>query len=176
MKPFLLAITVLTLSGCGLAGDWSVRSQIKRYRGDGTIYTCSNTLSGGYSIDFARFDASKPFTATYTFSNVPQIYNHPYFYMRHGSYPKDEIPPDDVRARLTGKYEFTLRDQSGNVTHVEVPIAKAIWGSRGIYDLDKSELKLKKNTNYELQVSYSPGEVPPPLNEFYFVIDNCAYY
>ena len=74
------------------------------------------------------------------------------FYMRHGSYPKDEIPPDDVRVRLTGKYEFTLRDQSGNVTHVEVPIAKAIWGSRGIYDLDKSELKLKKNTNYELQV------------------------
>src|SRR5205807_9403533 len=90
VKQFLLGITVVMLNGCGLAGDWSVRSQIKRYRGDGVIYACSNALSGGYSIDFPRFDAARSFTATYQFSNVPNLYRKPYLYLRHGAYPKQE--------------------------------------------------------------------------------------
>jgi opacity protein-like surface antigen len=179
VKLLVLAVSIFALTGCGFFADLSLRSEIKEYQGDGVIYTCSNALMGGYGIDFPRFDASRPFTATYHFSHVPPTrlpWLQPFLYLRHGAFPKDESPPDDVKAGLRAKFLFTIHDSHGQVAHAELPLATAIWGSDGVYDLDRSRVGFQKDTNYELRVEYSPGVNPPPVKEFYVVIDRCASY
>jgi hypothetical protein len=182
VKPILPFVVALALGACGLPDAARVRLQAQRYEGDGVIQTCSNTLMGGYHIDFARFDASHPFSAVYHLAYTPRIRDaagprDPYLYLRPDFYLHDQyIPSDEVKARLTGQFEFTLRDAQGQVRHLKAPIATSIWGSAGVYQLYKSELPLQPDRRYELRVSYSPGAVPPPVKEFYFVVDGCAFY
>ena len=182
LKPLLLTSTALLLSACGLPDAGRVNLQARQYRGDGVIDTCGNLLMGGYHIDFPRFDASRPFSAVYHLAHAPRIRDaggprDPYLYLRPSFYPHDQyIPSDDVKARLSAEFEFTLRDAHGLVRHLKVPIATAIWGSAGVYQLHKSELPLARDGSYELRVSYSPGAVPPPVKEFYFVVDGCSFY
>ena len=179
VKPFLPALLAFTLGACGIPDGTRVCWQARQYRGDGVIHTCSNMLMGGYCIEFRRFDASRPFSAIYHLAHAPRIRDaggprNPYLYLRPDSYPN--VPSDEVKARMTAEFEFVLRDPHGEVRHLRVPLATSIWGSAGVYQLYKSELPLQRDSSYELRVSYSPGAVPPPVKEFYFVVDGCAFY
>jgi hypothetical protein len=169
----------LAVIGCGGPAELNLRRQIKQYSGDGVISTCSNMLAGGYEIDFPKFDPAQPYQATFRLSHVPQALDlftarTPYLFLRHE--PQIDIPSNEIKARTTASFEFVLTDSEGHVTRARLPVATSIWGSQGVYDLDKSRLLFNSHLNYTLQVSYVPGERPPTTKQFHFILDNCAYY
>lgn len=158
--------------------------QWPKYSGDGTFRTCSSLVGGGYAIKFAEFDSAAPYSASYRLSYVPEIgiarqgqeallyfrlkLPIPYFQWREG------------QKALTGKIRLILQDSEGrNIKSEEVSLAEMAWtGTQGLYggyDLDRTRLHFESGKSYTLSVMYSPGAVPPPTNQVYFEIDNCAY-
>src|SRR5438477_5628876 len=77
VRAFLPALACVALSGCGIPAGAGMWAQAKEYAGDGVIHTCSNLFAGGYEIDFPRFDASRPFAASYRLSRVPPTGRNP---------------------------------------------------------------------------------------------------
>lgn len=155
--------------------------QAKRYSGDGIIQTCSSLVGAGYRIDFPEFDASRPYSASYRLSKLPQVFRRdPVIYLKFHLNPDFGIP-EETKKRITASFRITLFDsQSHVIRSAELTLADTIWWGGehplGAYDLPKSVFHFNWNTPYILQVSYEPGLVPPPATQLYFSIDNCAFY
>ena len=155
-------------------------AQATQYSGDGTIHTCSNLFEGGYGIDFASFDSSRPYSASYRLSHVPQTRRGHAVILLH-FFQSDYRLAQKKKSSVTASFRFTLRDARGNIVHsAELRASGAVWSESqrlfGIYELDRSYLHFEGNANYILDVSYTPGAVPLPAKQLYFAIDNCAYY
>jgi hypothetical protein len=180
LKRLVAAVTILTLTGCGIPAGLLMLWQVKRYSGDGKIQTCSQWFGAGYQIEFAAFDASRPFTASYQVSALPQVSGRdPMIYLK---FDLDRFleNPDAIKSATTGSFGIDLLDSRGGVVQTaDLQTATAIWWgggkSWGMYDLQKSRFHFSRNENYILRVWYEPGRVPPPANQLYFDIDNCAY-
>jgi hypothetical protein len=179
VKALLLVLACVVLDGCGIPAGAGMQLQAMRYSGDGVIHTCSNIFAGGYRIDFPSFAASEPHTASYRLSNVPQVYrvdgrSDPTIYLRFYS----DIPYSKVKERLSGKFQLTLLDGRGQVaTSIVAPLSTAgLTATQRLYGVSKGTFHFDPNASYVLRVSYTPGAVPPPAKQFYFAIDNCAFY
>jgi hypothetical protein len=70
-------------------------------------------------------------------------------------------------------FETCYHDASGSTTHIANDGTLLEWYR---YDLDGTPIIYDGNNNYVLNVSYTPGTVPPPASELYFAIDGCAFY
>jgi len=168
------------LVGCGIPAGLLMAWQVKRYSGDGKIQTCSQWFGAGYQVDFAPFDASHSFIASYRVSALPQVLGRdPMIYLK---FDLDRFfeNPDAIKSGTTGFFQIDLLNSSGQVVQTaSLHTATTIWWgggkSWGMYDLDKSRFHFDRNENYVLRVSYNPGGVPPPAKQLYFNIDNCAY-
>jgi|SRR5581483_7250434 len=175
----ILVVLALSLSGCGIPASAGMWFQIKRYSGDGHIYSCSNLVSSGYCIDFPDFDAKRPFAASYRLAHVPRVLGRdPLIYLK---FRCDFGSSDEIKRRVTASFRVTQLDSSGAVIRASTfPMAAAIWSDSqylcGAYDMDKSPLRFSTSGSYILKVSYDPGTVPPPTKRLYFSLDNCAFY
>lgn len=156
--------------------------QIRRYSGDGSIRTCGNLLAPGYAIDFPKFEASRPYSASYRLVRLPRVHDplgprkaHIYLslWWKNGSVNFDQS--------LSGSVRVDLVKSSGQLVHsFELPLASVMRGNsqgRDLFsDIKSTELHFEKNVDYYLRVSYSPGSVPPPAKELFFTIRDCAEY
>ena len=154
--------------------------ETKQYSGDGVIHTCSNLFGGGYGIDFPKFDASRPYAASYRLSNVPQTVRE-----RTGIslrfHQANYLMAQHKKNSVTATFRFTLIDARNRTLHsVAVRVSSAGWSENqrlfSVYAGEKSYFHFQPNTAYVLKVSYMPGAVPPPAKELYFAIDNCSFY
>jgi hypothetical protein len=146
----------LALNGCGVPAGFEMWLQIKRYSGDGVIHACSNLLAAGYRIDFPKFDASQPYSASYRLSRVPRVHargREPIIYLR---FDGDRSFP---RNGLSDSFRMTLANSKGEVIQA--------FGRTLHFD---------KKASYILSVDYVPGQVPSRAKQLYFEIDNCAFY
>jgi hypothetical protein len=155
-------------------------AETKQYSGDGVIHTCSNLFGSGYEIDFPKFDASRPFVASYRLSHVPQTARE-----RAGIslrfYQPDYLMAETKKGSITATFRFTLSDAHNRTLHsAEVKLSSAGWSESqrlfSVYAGERSYFHFEPNTAYVLRVSYTPGAVPPPAKELYFAIDSCAFY
>ena len=172
---WLLPLAALALTSCKPMG-----MQAKQYSGDGTLRTCSKLIGQGYAIEFAAFDATKPYLASYRLSHVPQVHRDPYLYLRFHSGPSLSFP-EDLRKRGTASFWVSLVDTYGREKHaLDLSLSSGVWAeSQGLfsaYALDQSQFHFEPQESYVLTVSYKPGAVPPPAANLYFEIDGCAHY
>jgi hypothetical protein len=175
-------LACLALSSCGIPGSIVMWAETKQYSGDGVIQTCSNLLAGGYKIDFPRFDASLPYAASYHLAHVPPTGREPaVIYLRFDAPDLSYLGAEKKKKSVTATFRFTLYDAKGKILHsAEFLVSDSTWTSNrsmfGVYELEKSFLHFERNASYALNVSYTPGSVPPPAKQLYFAIDNCAFY
>lgn len=173
------------LSGCGIPLSLDMWLQTKRYSGDGLIESCSTPFASGYQITFPAFSAASPQTLTYRLSHVPQNF---------GVWvPKDprlllcfwwkraSVDSDWIRDTSTASLRITLvTEQGALVREVDIPLSKMLWGEtqdfHELWEFDKTRLHFDGNTPYILKIQYTPGTVPPPVRQLFFVIDNCPTY
>jgi hypothetical protein len=172
MRSLLPIVAVLALTSCKPIG-----MQAKQYSGDGTLRACSNLLGQGYAIEFAPFDATKPYLASYRLSHVPQFRQDPYVYLRFHSGPSFSFP-EDLKKRGTAVIWASLADAYGREKHsLDLPLSSGVWAeSQGLfsaYALNQSQFHFAPQESYVLTVSYKPGAVPPPATNLYFEIDGC---
>ena len=175
MRSLLPLAAALALASCKPMG-----MQAKQYSGDGTLRTCSKLIGQGYAIEFAPFDATKPYLASYRLSHVPQVRRDPVVYLRFHSGPSVSFP-EDLRKRGTAAIWATLADTHGRERHsLDLPLSSGVWmESQGLFSAyapDQSQFHFEPQESYVLTVSYKPGEVPPPAANLYFEIDGCAHY
>jgi hypothetical protein len=180
MKTLFLMATSFLLSGCGIFADPTMWVETKGYSGDGVIHTCSTLFGGGYGIDFPKFDASRPYTASYRISNVPQTARE------RSGFSLRFLQPDYRMAKsregsVTATFSFTLCDQRNTTLHsAQVSVSRAGWSqSQGLFSVyagKKSYVHFERGARYVLKVSYTPGTRPPPAKELFFAIDNCSTY
>jgi hypothetical protein len=175
LRGLLPLAAALALTSCKPMG-----TQAKQYSGDGTLRTCSKLIGQGYAIEFAPFDATKPYLASYRLSHVPQVHRDPYVYLRFHSGPSVSFP-EDLRKRGTAAIWVSLADTYGREQHsLDLPLSSAVWaesqGLFGAYNPDQSQFHFEPQEGYVLTVSYRPGAVPPPAANLYFEIDDCAHY
>jgi hypothetical protein len=154
VKMFATVLVFFALSGCGVPEGVQLWFEAESYSGDGVIYTCSNLVGGGYRIDFPKFDAFQPYTAAYSLSHVPKVYNRePVIYLR---YDGDRALP---RNALSDTFGITLKKSTGEV----------------IQEYGR-ELHINGSESYILYVSYEPGHAPLHVKQLYFELDNCSSY
>jgi hypothetical protein len=176
---FGLTVICVGLGGC-VAGHAEMEREVMQYSGDGVIHTCSTLLVAGYAIEFPKFSAAKPYQTSYRLSNVPQTsrakagiclrFNQPNFIMARKR-----------KRSVTASFHLTLYDARNNVLHsAEVQVSRSGWSERkrlfSVYAAAKSYVHFERNAKYILNVSYTPGAIPPPAKELYFAIDNCGFY
>jgi hypothetical protein len=188
----LLVILSLLTSGCALQ-NISMALQVMLYSGDGVIHNCASSppilgmlFSGpGYRIDFPKFPSDRAYQASYRMSNVPRGGGH-----RTIIYLRFMPDPNQGNARkqkesVTAEFRIVLKSAQGSVLHsAEIPVGSSPWtdaggpdpmGSEfGVYQLEKSYLQFQFRTSYVLNVSYVPGDIPPPTHELYFSIESRA--
>ena len=150
--PILIA---LTLGGCGIPTGWSIWLRTKRYSGDGVITTCSNLLGPGYRIDFPKFDASLPYSASYRLDGLPRICDRkPVVYLR---FDGDRSLP---RNTLSDAFRMTVANSRGEIIQA--------YGRA---------LQLREDESYTLHLDYdNPRQAPMHVKQLFFEIDNCAFY
>jgi hypothetical protein len=175
LMSLLPIVAALALTSCKPMG-----MQAKQYSGDGTLRACSKLIGQGYAIEFAPFDATKPYLASYRLSHVPQVRRDPYVYLRFHSGPSVSFP-EDLRKRGTAVIWASLVDTYGREKHsLDLSLSSGVWEeSQGLfsaYALDQSQFHFEPQESYILTVSYKPGAVPPPATNLYFEIDDCAHY
>src|SRR5713101_5335897 len=137
MKRVATVLVALALNGCGIPADLEMWLQTKRYSGDGVIRTCSNLFAAGYCIDFPKFDASQPYSASYRLSHVPRVHargREPIIYLR---FDGDRSFP---RNGLSDSFRMTLANSRGEVIQA--------FGRT---------LQFDKSASYILYVDYAPG-------------------
>lgn len=171
--PILLC---LALNGC-VVGNLDMWLQVKKYSGDGVIHNCSSLLSPGYSIEFPKFSSASPYQNTYRINRVPQRGGEPaWLYLRF--FWQNTGGVDEKKKSVTASFRITLSDTKGRILHsADFHLSNADWmqeqGRRfWVYDLEKSRLQFERDASYILNVSYTPGSVPPPAEELYFFIQN----
>jgi hypothetical protein len=180
VRAFLVLIIALALGGCGIPATAEMWLQTKSYSGDGTIHSCCTLFGAGYMIDFPAFSASRPFTASYRMAHVPKVFgSDPYLRLCFHWQREDDL----TRSRsITANVRFTLLDGRGKqVRSLELPISSSMWGETGpdlveVWDFNKGPIHFAAGEHYVLNVSYTPGSVPPPTKEAWLEIDNCATY
>ncbi|MGI8435415.1 MAG: hypothetical protein ACR2NX_00695 [Chthoniobacterales bacterium] len=177
LKRLLLAIFFVL---CVPLGIWIVANasmwiQVLLYSGDGIIRPAP--LVPGYQIEFPKFDASQPYSASYRLVRVPKrLEGGPTLYLRFKSNKKN-ADSDAIKKAVTAQFSFALFDGERKcVQSADLPVSTSTWwgggDSWGVYEMDQSSLHLRWSGNYVLKVSYVPGAVPPPSNELHFSIED----
>jgi hypothetical protein len=180
VRALLAAFACFALSGCGIPASVWMWAQAKQYSGDGVIYTCSNIFMRGYGIDFPRFDASQPYTASYRLSKVPQTSRKQTGVCLRFKQP-DLAMALAKQKSVTATFRLVLYDTDDNILHsADVVLSQPGWSETGrlfsVYAGEKSYVQFERNSSYVLKVSYTPGAVPPPAKDVYFAVENCAFY
>jgi hypothetical protein len=179
----LLSIALcFILVGC-VASNLAMEAQVQRYSGDGVIHSCSTALMAGYRIQFPKFDASRAYAASYRLSHVPQMHridgrDNPSVYLRFRS-SLGFAATQEFRKTSTAIFRLTLVDSRGKVIYsTKSTVSDSRWGqqARNLYDSFGCEFHFERDATYVLKVAYTPGTVPPPAKELYFVLENCGYY
>src|SRR5438876_9478461 len=173
---FLPIALCFALNGC-VAGNLVMEDEVRQYSGDGVIHTCSTLLAPGYAIEFPKFGAAKPYQASYRLSNVPQTSRAQAGICLRFNQP-DFIMARKRKSSVTASFHLTLYDARNNVLHsAEVQLSRSGWSETNrlfsVYAAAKSYVQFERNAKYILNVSYTPGAIPPPANQLYFAIDNC---
>ena len=163
--------------------------QVTQYSGDGVIYNCSSSIPivgaliswPGYRIEFPKFRSDRSYEASYRLSHVPQRGGRPAIVYLCFT-PPDWIGAHNRKNSITAVFRIVLQDTNGHILHsAELPVGISGWTTSvwtdskngfGVYEPQKSYLYLAPRTSYVLNVSYIPGEVPPPARELYFSIEN----
>jgi hypothetical protein len=175
MKRLLGLVLVFLLSGC-VAGNLATETEVRQYSGDGTIYNCSILFSPGYRIEFPKFNSARPYEASYRLSHVPPTARWPaVIYLRF--FQQDFITAREKKNSVTASFRIALCDTKGHILHsAEFQLSNATWTESqrlfGVYDLGKSYLHFERAASYVLNVSYTPGAVPPPAEQLYFSVEN----
>jgi hypothetical protein len=177
VKRFLLGILILACIPVSvwLAANFGMWVQVLRYSGDGVIHAAP--IMPGYQITFPKFGASQPYSASYRLSRVPQRkYGEPVIYLRF-YWSRGFANIDQVKKQVTAEFRFTLLDEEGElIQSADLPVSASIWTGGtdfwGIYQLDQSRLRFSRDASYVLNVSYTPGAVPPPTSELYFSVED----
>jgi len=168
---------VFLLSGC-VVGNLAMETQVMQYSGDGVIRNSSIAISPGYQIEFPKFNAARSYEASYRLSRVPQNYRRlSTCYLRFNQPGLSWRVVQKRKNSVTATVRFRLCDENGHVLKSsQFHLSNSWWtGNRGlfgIYALEKSDLHFEPNTRYILNVSYTPGNVPPPTKQLYFSIEN----
>jgi hypothetical protein len=180
IKGFAAVLASFMLAGCGIPAGLLMWWQATHYSGEGKIQTCSQWFGAGYRVDFAAFDASRPFAASYRVSALPHVSGRdPMIYLK---FNVDEFltNSDAIKSETTASFGIDLLGSDGRLIQMaDLQAATTIWwgGGKewGMYDLYKSKFHFDRRKTYIVRVWYEPGRVPPPANQLYFSIDNCAY-
>ena len=181
LETSLGVVLCFALPGC-VAGNLGMETHVMQYSGDGKIRNCSNIFRPGYAIEFPKFDSDRPYEASYRLSHLPPTGREPpgiylRFYQPRLRFGMAQRKKDAV----TATFRLALCDAKGNTLHsAEVHLSRTGWSEQkglfSIYALGKSYVHFERNASYVLNVSYTPGTVPPPASELYFAIDACAFY
>src|SRR5689334_24009817 len=110
MRRLIALLTALSLAACGIPATAEMWFQTKRYSGDGVIRNCSNLFGAGYCIDFAGFDGSRPFNASYRMVHVPKVFGRdPLIYLKFRCAPGSM---DAITKSTTASFGITLLDSA----------------------------------------------------------------
>ena len=136
----------------------------------------------GYAIEFPKFDSAKSYKASYKLANLPYARReHALVLLRYNESGLLFSAAQRMNHDSTATFRFTIGDQKGRILHsATIKASDAILTQTqsifGVYKLGDSYFRFQRDASYVLNVSYTPGTVPPPAKELYFAIDNCGFY
>jgi hypothetical protein len=181
LGKLLLLVVAVTVSAC-VVGPLTLEGQIQQYSGDGVIHSRSTLLMAGYIIEFPKFEASRPYAASYRLSHVPQLQrvdgrSNPGIYLRFKS-NLGFAATRELKKKSGAVLRLTIVDSHGEVVRsMKSAVSVAGWTQRqNVYSISGGEFRFDAGASYVLKIHYIPGPVPLPAKELYVVIDDCAFY